>query len=104
MLLWCFPDFSHLQVVLGSPTYYGYDDSASLSGMVPEGSRAQTGYEDDYPNKVLEEPQPKIKTLRGQRILNLIPMLFKTVIDVVGGFLGGGMGGGGMGGGGGMMG
>ena len=103
MLLWCFSDFSHLQVVLGSPTYYGYDDSASLSGMVPEGSRAQTGYEDDYLNKVVEEPQPKIKTLRGQRILNLIPMLLKPIIDIVGGFFGG-MGGGGMGGGGGMMG
>ena len=89
--------------MLGSPTYYDDEDLASLGSMVPEGSRAQTGYEDDYLNKVLEEPQPKIKTLRGQRILNLIPMLFKTVIDVVGGFLGG-MGGGGMGGGGGMMG
>ena len=75
-------------MVLGSQTNHNDEDIAFLRGMVPEGSRAQTRYE-DYLNEVLEETQPKSKTLRGQRFF-LIPFkIFKAGIDFVGSLLSG---------------
>ena len=71
-------------MVFGSQTYHNVEDIAFLRGIVPEGSRAQTRYEE-----VLEETQPKSKTLRGQRLF-LIPFkIIKAGIDFVGSLLGG---------------
>ena len=83
ILVWCINNFSPLQVVIGSPSYYE-DEEASLGSMYPEGPGAQTGYVDspydDPGNEALEEPQPKRETLRGQRLL--LGLLAKGLVKI----------------------